>query len=83
MKSSLFSLNWADLGKSLLIIVGTPIVASIGAQINAWAAGGDFLTWVMVVGYVKVGVAAGVAYIVKQFFTNSDNKLAAPEPPKE
>lgn len=77
--SDLFKLNWSDIGKALLIIIGTPIVTSLLAAINGWALGGDFPTWTAMFGWLKIGIAAGITYLVKNYFTNSNNKLLTPE----
>jgi hypothetical protein len=61
--SSLFSLDFKDLGKGLLVAVGGAAIAAIETSIQAgsltfdWKAIGD------------VALAAGLSYLVKNLFT--------------
>lgn len=62
-KSSLFNLNWQDLAKGFIVAVLGAIVAIIAPSIQAGNFTFDWTTiW-------HTGVAAGVAYIGKNFFT--------------
>lgn len=62
--SSLFSLNWNDLGKGLIVAVGGALVG----YLEGAATGGTLLTlnWKTIGG---VALAAGLSYLGKNFFT--------------
>jgi hypothetical protein len=65
-QSPLFSLNWNDAIKGLIMAVGTPALFIIQQAI----ANGQF-----VFNWKQIGMAAlagGVAYLVKNFFTPAD-----------
>lgn len=59
--SKLFSLDWRDLGKGLVVAIGG---AAITAIQTGFSAGG--INWHSV---INVAIAAGLAYVGKQFFT--------------
>jgi len=61
--SSLFSLDFKDLGKGLLVAVGGAVIAAVETSIQA-----DSLTfsWKTIGG---VALAAGLSYLGKNFFT--------------
>lgn len=64
-QSNLFSINWNDVAKGLLMAVITPAIFLIQQAIEN---GGFVFDW------QKIGmasVAGGVAYIIKNFFTPS------------
>ena len=62
-KSSFLNLNWQDLAKGFIVAVLGAIVAIIAPSIQAGNFTFDWTTiW-------HTGVAAGVAYIGKNFFT--------------
>ena len=61
--SSLFSLDFKDLGKGLLVAVGGAVIAAINSGIQ----GGAFaFNWKTIGG---VALAAGLSYLGKNFFT--------------
>jgi hypothetical protein len=65
--SNLFSLNWADFGKGLIVAVGGASIALIEATLQAGSLNFD---------WVKIGstaLAAGLAYLGKNFFTPAQN----------
>lgn len=73
MKSSkLFSLYWKDALKSLLIVI---ITAFITALYNAVQVGTIEFTWVFFKPIVFASISAGLAYIIKNWLTNSDDKF--------
>ena len=66
--SKFLSLNWLDLGKGLVIAILTPVVVIIEQSISAGNLTFDWKT---------IGVSAvagGFAYLVKNFFTKTDEK---------
>jgi len=63
--SKFLSLNWADLGKGLLMAVLTPVMAVIGQSIEA----GNFTYDWKTIGLSAL--AGGFAYLVKNFFTSN------------
>ncbi len=73
--SNLFSLNWKDVGKGFLVAGLTVIVTGVGTALNA----GRFPTLQELGSLALAGLGAGVAYLLKNFFTNSNNQIATPE----
>lgn len=74
--SKLFRLGIVDFGKGLLIAVGTGLLLSAGAAFTP----GTFVSIkdsfnVSIAG----GIAGGIAYLVKNWLTNSSGKLMAKE----
>jgi len=61
--SSLFSLDFKDLGKGLLVAVGGAVIAAIETSVKAGTLTFD---WKAIGG---VALAAGFSYLVKNFFT--------------
>ena len=61
--SSLFSLDFKDLGKGLLVAVGGAAIAAIETSISA---GSLTFDWKAIGG---VALAAGLSYLVKNLFT--------------
>ena len=87
MKTSNFlSLNWLDLGKGLLMAVLTPVFVIVQQSLDL---GVFTLDWKSI---GLAGVAGGVAYLVKNFFTPSipqvnaieqEEEIGLPMPPKK
>lgn len=77
MQSNLFKLNLRDIGHAFLItFLGTFLTAAV-AILDA----GSLPTLSQLGAAAVVGLTSGVSYIIKKFFTNSENKLAiTPEP---
>ena len=68
MNSNFLNLNWLDLLKgSLVAIIG----AILTAVYQAIQAGAFSFTWVFWQPIVLAGVGAGLAYLIKNFFSNS------------
>ena len=61
--SSLFSLDFKDLGKGLLVAVGGAVVAAVESSIQA---GSLSFNWKSI---GATALAAGIAYLGKNFFT--------------
>jgi hypothetical protein len=60
--SSFLSLNWKDTLKAFILAVGTPVLYLVQEKIPGYN----------VDPYVKVALAAGVSYLLKNFFTSSE-----------
>ena len=68
MNSNFLNLNWLDLLKgSLVAIIG----AILTAVYQAIQAGAFSFTWAFWQPIVLAGVGAGLAYLIKNFFSNS------------
>jgi hypothetical protein len=63
--SSLFSLDFTDLGKGLLVAIGGSVVAAIETSVQA---GVVTFNW-QAIG--SVALAAGLSYLGKNFFTTA------------
>ena len=74
----LFSLGLADIGKGFLIAVLTVVLTGLGTYLNATPP--HFPTGAELGTLGLAGLGAGIAYIIKNFFTNSENKLLKKEP---
>ncbi|HWZ15685.1 MAG TPA: hypothetical protein VNW95_10660 [Mucilaginibacter sp.] len=61
--SSLFSLDFQDLGKGLLVAIGGAIVAAIQTSVQAGTLTFNLKT------IASVALAAGLSYLGKNFFT--------------
>jgi len=73
MKQSKFlNLNWADLGKGLLIAF---LTALLGGILELLQAGELPTTWVAFQPILEVSLSAAVAYLLKNMFTNSEGQL--------
>jgi hypothetical protein len=70
--SSLFSLNFKDLCKGFLVAVGGAVIAAIETSIQA---GTLAFSWKAIGG---VALAAGLSYLVKNFFTPAQTVTPAP-----
>ena len=71
MNSNFFSLNWMDLLKGLLVAVIGAILTGIYEAITA---GSLTWTWAFFQPIVLTGVAAGIAYLIKNFLSNSSGE---------
>jgi hypothetical protein len=76
MNSKFFNLNWADLGKGLLIAF---LTALLGGILELLQAGQLPTTWVAFQPILEVSLSAAVAYLLKNLFTNSEGQLAKGE----
>jgi hypothetical protein len=69
MNSSLFNLNWKDIGKAFAMFVITPIVGYIYQILSA---GGFDIDWHKV---LVLAASGAVAYLLKQLGTDSQGNL--------
>jgi len=76
MQSQLLKINLADVGKALLIAFLTAFIGSIYVAFQA----GHFPTLQELGQAAMAGISAALAYLIKNFFTNSQNQLLKPEP---
>jgi hypothetical protein len=77
MRSGLFKLNWADFGKGLIVAVITAILTFIYEQVVQ--GGVDIFTGALWVQVGSVALAAGLAYILKNLFSNSTGEFLKAE----
>jgi hypothetical protein len=64
-QSSFLSLNWKDILKGFIVAAITAAVAGISQSLEA----GAFPTLTQVKTSALVGLAAGLSYLIKNFFT--------------
>lgn len=70
------TINWLDIGKGLLIAFGTVFLLGLSDIIQT----GVLPTLAQLGTLALAGLAAALSYIIKNFFTNSQNKLIEKEP---
>lgn len=76
MRSKFLALNLADFGKGLLMVIMAAFVTGVYELLQS----GPFLfDWVTFKPIVLAAVAAGLSYIIKNFFTNSQGSFAKKE----
>ncbi|KKR55855.1 MAG: hypothetical protein UT94_C0055G0003 [Candidatus Uhrbacteria bacterium GW2011_GWF2_40_263] len=73
--SNLFSLNWKDVAKGFLVAVLTVVITGLGTSLQS----GKLPTLAELGTLGLAGLGAGVAYLLKNFFTNSNNELGKTE----
>lgn len=74
MKSEFLKLNLKDLGKGLLVAVLTAVITYLYEVIQT----GDF-TAINLKQLLLIAAGAGIAYLFKNFITNSDGEVAKKE----
>ena len=74
--SNFGNLNWADLGKGLLIAFGTVVLGGLAPIVS----GGILPDGSTFVGLCVTGFGAALTYLLKNLFTNSKNELGKSEP---
>lgn len=68
-------LNWKDIGKGFLVAAGTVVVTGLANSLQSGA-----LPTLNELGVLAVaGLGAGLTYVLKNVFTNSENKLGQAE----
>ena len=70
--SKRFSLNLQDIGKGLILAIGTPVLVIIQQSISAGALVFDW----KLIGMAAVG--GGVSYLLKNFFTPAQTVIVPP-----
>ena len=74
----LFQLAWEDLLKGLVVSVLTAALSTLLPLIQA----GSWPSKAQLIGGMTAGLTAGVAYLIKNFLTNSQGQLLKAEPNK-
>jgi hypothetical protein len=69
--SSLFFLNFRDLGKGLIVSIGGAVIAAAESSLQA---GNITFNWKSIGG---VALAAGLSYLAKNFFTPAQKIIKA------
>ena len=77
MKSKFLNLHWKDIFKGFLMAF---IGAFLTALYTALEAGEIPTTWDQWKSTILVGAGAGIAYLLKNFFTNSNDEVLKTEP---
>jgi hypothetical protein len=79
MKSKIFSLDLTDAQKAIIIAALSIGLTSVGKVIEVSATSGRLPTMAELIVAVKVGIGASAAYLLKNFITNSDDKIGKKE----
>ena len=77
MKSTFGKLNWLDLGKGFVVANFSALITSVYQIIQAGTP--IIFAWAFFQPIVYVSVGAGLAYLIKNVFTNSDGKTFVKE----
>jgi hypothetical protein len=75
MQSEFLKINWLDLGKGVLVAVLTVVLQGVIDILQT----GLLPTLQQIYAFLGPGLAAGLAYILKNLFTNSQNELGKAE----
>lgn len=78
-KSPLLTLNWRDAIRGTLLAAITMIIGIVYKMIEAGAFPADWDTWN---GILISSAGAGLSYLLKNFMTNSDDKVLKKEEPR-
>jgi len=70
--SKFFNVNWADLGKGLLIAF---LTALLGGLLELLQTGALPTTWLAFQPILELSLAAAVSYLLKNLFTNSTGEI--------
>jgi hypothetical protein len=76
MRSSFLSINWRDTFKGLLLAVITAVLTWAYEALQA----GTLFTKEGLKAMGLVALSAFMAYIIKNFFTNTNGEILTPEP---
>jgi hypothetical protein len=71
MKSKFLTINWKDLSRSILMTILTTILGMLSTSITnqQFPTTEDFLNM------LKIGALSGAVYLIKNLFTNSQDKI--------
>lgn len=75
MRSEFFKLNWRDIFKGFVLVIITAIVTGVYELLQ----GGFALDWLTFKPILLTSVAAGLSYLVKNLFTNTQGEILTPE----
>lgn len=78
MKSNFLNINLKDLLKGFIVAV---VMAILTAVYTAIEAGNLAFTWEFFKPVLITGLGAGIAYLLKNLFTNSEDKMLKGEKP--
>lgn len=78
--TGLFSLGMKDVIKGFLVTILTSVLSSVVAILNAGTIPTDLASWKPT---LIAGISAGLAYIAKNFLTNSNDEFLKKETPTE
>jgi hypothetical protein len=77
--SGILKLYWKDAVKALLMVI---LTAFITALYNAMQIGTIEFTWIFFKPIMFTSLSAGLAYIIKNWLTNSEDQFLKPEKKK-
>ncbi len=82
MKSKFTKINFKDIAKGFILAFITTLVGTAISMINIFKETGIFdLSWQSVKLGLCAAAVAGFSYIIKNYFTNSKDQFAKPDPP--
>lgn len=70
--SNLFSLGKSDFIKGLIVAILAPVFMALANILNAPGFNFETLDWVSL---LKIGFIAGLSYLAKNFFSDSEGKV--------
>ena len=75
-KANLFNLNWRDVLKGLIMAFISAVVTGVYQLIQT----NGIISWVTIKPVIVVGIGAGLSYLIKNYFSNSQTQFATKEP---
>jgi hypothetical protein len=72
MNSTMFTLNWKDIGKGLITAILAAVLAYVLQLLNAPGFSFHMINWADI---ARIGFAAGVGYIIKNFLSDSQGNF--------
>ncbi|MFA5234174.1 MAG: hypothetical protein WC390_07225 [Sulfurimonas sp.] len=76
-EARIFSLKWKDAAKGLIVAI---ITALLTGTLNAIQSNTLEFTWIFFKPIIIFSIGAGIAYIIKNFLTSSEDKFLTSEP---
>ena len=76
MKSKLFTLDWKDFSRGLLIAFLTAVISGVIELLDT----GAIFTWLTMKPVIIAGISAALSYLLKCLATNSQDQMFKREP---
>jgi len=74
-KSKFLKLDWKDIGKAVVVFFTTTLLAGLYALSQS----GELFNWEKLGPVLMTSLTATIAYLIKNLFTNSEDKILKPK----